>query len=53
MLVFVFEILQHLIDNGLSNNQTYRDLLIQLLSLIEQSFNWEFTSSNSMYDYTL
>ena len=48
MLVFVFEILQQLVDNGFGLNQTYRDLLVQLLSLIEQSFNWEFTSSNSM-----
>ena len=45
--MFIFDVTQQLIDNNLTLNPQYRDLTYQLFTLIEQSFNWEFTSSNS------
>jgi hypothetical protein len=53
MLVFIFQTTQSLIESLVQNNiRTIRmidrdsiEMLMQLFLLIDQSFNWEFTSS--------
>lgn len=53
MLVFLFETTQNLIQTLLQSNITSikaldkdsNEMLLQLFTLIDQSFNWEFTSS--------
>ena len=62
MLVFIFKTTQSLIESLVQNNiKSIRvidrdsiEMLVQLFSLIEQSFNWEFTSSKrniEIYSY--
>lgn len=53
MLMFVYETTRNLMENLVQNNiKSIRDIdadskvmLMQLFALIDQSFNWEFTSS--------
>lgn len=53
MLIFVFETTQDLIQSLIQSNiksikeidKDSKEMLLQLFSLIDQSFSWEFTSS--------
>lgn len=57
LLVFLFETTQSLIESLVQNNITSvktldtdsNEMLLQLFTLIDQSFNWEFTSSKRNY----